>query len=292
MKIGILKKLSPFEFAEPPVVVCKDHTVSQKNFELKRDEKYDLLATFPKPDSEKLPEFYKSEKYISHTDSNSTLFEKAYQRVKSFMLGKKLKWIEDEKKVGGKLLDIGAGTGDFLTEAKKRGWKVSGAEPNSMAREMALKKGIILEEHTRGFIDGEFDVITLWHVLEHVPDLEMQINELSRLLKKDGLLVIAVPNFKSHDAQIYKEHWAAYDVPRHLYHFSRSSIRNIFSQFHFEVISEKGLPFDSFYVSLLSEKYRSGKSNPVKAFFTGFVSNFKARSSGEYSSVVYFLRKS
>lgn len=287
-----MKKLSSFEFLETPEVICKDHTVSHQNFELRREKKYDLLATFPKPENDQLPEFYKSEKYISHTDSNSTLFEKAYQRVKSFMLQKKLKWIEDEKKVGGKLLDIGAGTGDFLTEAKRRGWKVSGAEPNSMARELASKKGIGLKENTREFHYEEFDVITLWHVLEHVPDLEIQIKELSRLLKKDGLLVIAVPNFKSYDAQVYKEHWAAFDVPRHLYHFSRSSIERIFSQFNFKVISEKGLPFDSFYVSLLSEKYSSGRTNPFKAFLTGFVSNFKARSSGEYSSVTYFLKKS
>lgn len=287
-----MKKLSPFEFVENPEVVCKDHTVSYQNFELRREKRYDLLATFPKPENDKLPEFYKSEKYISHTDSNSTLFEKAYQKVKTFMLQKKLKWIEDEKEVGGKLLDVGAGTGDFLAEAKRRGWNVSGAEPNSRAREMASKKGISLKENTGEFLDGEFDVITLWHVLEHVPDLEIQIKELSRLLKKDGLLVIAVPNFKSYDAKVYKEHWAAFDVPRHLYHFSRSSIQTIFSEFDFEVISEKGLPFDSFYVSLLSEKYRSGTSNPVKAFFTGFVSNLKARSSGEYSSVTYFLKKS
>lgn len=287
-----MKRLPSFEFSETPVFVCKDYTVSHKFFELRRDVKLDLLSTFPKPEKENLPEFYKSEKYISHTDSKNTVFEKVYQRVKSFMLQKKLNWLEQEKEGRGNLLDIGAGTGDFLAEANKKGWNVFGAEPNLKARELAFKKDISLREDTASFKDQKFDVISLWHVLEHVPDLEVQINELYRLLKKEGLLVIAVPNFNSYDAKVYKEHWAAFDVPRHLYHFSRSSIGKIFSEFGFQIISEKGLPFDSYYVSLLSEKYRSGRTNPFKAFLTGFISNFKAKSSGEYSSVVYFLRKS
>ena len=287
-----MKNLPPFKFSETPVLICKDFTVSHQIFELKRDAEYDLLGTFPKPAREKLPEFYKSESYISHTDSKKTFFDKVYQKVKSLMLQKKLSWIENIKEKRGNLLDIGAGTGDFLTEAKKRGWKVSGAEPNFTARELALKKGVSLKKDTASFQNEEFDVISLWHVLEHVPDLDVQINELYRLLKKNGLLVIAVPNFKSYDAKIYKEHWAAFDVPRHLYHFSRTSIHKLFSEFGFRVISEKGLPFDSYYVSLLSEKYRSGRSNPFRAFSNGFLSNLKARSTGEYSSVVYFIQKS
>lgn len=286
-----MKKLPAFHFSETSELVCKDYTVSHKFFELKKENEFDLLGTFPRPSKNELPEFYKSEKYISHTDSKNSLFDKVYQNVKSFMLQKKLKWIENEKEGRGKLLDIGAGTGDFLAEAKKKGYQVFGVEPNSGAKELALKKGISLQENTFSFPDEEFDVITLWHVLEHVPDLENQINELFRILKKDGLLVIAVPNFKSHDAKVYEEHWAAFDVPRHLYHFSRTSIQKIFSEFQFQVVEEKGLPFDSFYVSLLSEKYKTGKGNPLKAAFTGFISNQKAKSSGEYSSIAYFLKK-
>jgi predicted SAM-dependent methyltransferase len=132
----------------------------------------------------------------------------------------------------------------------------------------------------------------MWHVLEHVPDLEEQIKELDRLLKPNGLLVIAVPNFKSDDAKKYKENWAAYDVPRHLYHFSPSAIKNIFNSTGFLLTSQKGLFFDSFYVSLLSEKYSSGSGNLLRAGYNGITSNLKARSSGNYSSLAYFLKKS
>lgn len=287
-----MNKNSPFNFSDRPVLVCKDHTVSGRFFELRKNEEYDLLATFPRPERDKLPEYYKSEKYISHTDSKSTFFDKLYHWVKSYMLQKKIGWIENEKENRGKLLDIGAGTGDFLLEAKNKGWKVFGVEPNSRARDLAFEKGLNLIEDTSAFNSEEFDVITLWHVLEHVPDLEEQIIELKRLLKKDGLLLIAVPNFKSYDAKVYQEKWAAYDVPRHLYHFSQTSIKKIFENFSFKLISKKGLLFDSFYVSLLSGKYSNGKSNPLKAGFIGLLSNFKAKFTGEYSSIAYFFEKS
>ena len=285
------KKTAP-NFSDKPFLVCKDHTVSGRFFELYKDEENDLLVTFPRPDKEKLPEYYKSENYISHTDSKESLFDKIYQLVKSFMLQKKLSWIQNKKEHAGKILDIGAGTGEFLLTAKKNGWEIFGVEPNSGARDLASEKGLFLNETTSDFKNSEFDVITLWHVLEHVPDLEEQIKELKRLLKPDGLLVIAVPNYKSYDAKVYKENWAAYDVPRHLYHFSQNSIQNIFRKYDFELIGKKPLLFDSFYVSLLSEKYESGSSNPFRAAFTGLLSNFKAYHTGEYSSLVYFLTKS
>ncbi|WZL90507.1 class I SAM-dependent methyltransferase [Salinimicrobium sp. 3283s] len=281
----------PLEFSEQPVLVCKDHTVSGEFFELRKAKDLDLLATFPQPNLERLPDYYKSESYISHTDSKKGFFDKIYQQVKNLMLSRKLNWIAQEKTGPIKILDVGAGTGDFLLAAKKRRWKVFGAEPNSGARALASKKGVELEEETREFSSGSFDVITMWHVLEHVPNLEEQIEELYRLLKPDGLLVIAVPNFKSDDAQKYKEHWAAYDVPRHLYHFSPSAIEKIFNSSGFLLTSQKGLFFDSFYVSLLSEKYASGTSNVLKAVWKGAISNFKAKSSGNYSSVAYFFRK-
>ncbi|WP_324720202.1 class I SAM-dependent methyltransferase [Salinimicrobium sp. HB62] len=282
----------PLEFSNKTSLTCKDHTVTGEVFELRKAKDLDLLATFPKPDLDKLPAYYKSEKYISHTDSKKGFLDKIYQKVKDLMLSKKLNWIEREKPGQGNILDIGAGTGDFLLAAKKRGWKVFGAEPNSGARNLASKKGLPLIDNTKSFPSHSFDVITMWHVLEHVPDLEEQISELNRLLKPDGLLVIAVPNFKSYDARKYKEFWAAYDVPRHLYHFSPSAMKEIFSSAGFFLTSQKGLFFDSFYVSLLSEKYATGSSNIPKALLTGSISNFKARSTGNYSSLTYFIRKS
>lgn len=269
---------------------CKDHTVSGKEFFLKYNRELDLMATFPRPDSEQLSQFYQSEKYISHTDSRKTFFDKVYHWVKNYMLNKKLDWISEHKKEGT-ILDLGAGTGGFLARAKDRNWEIYGVEPSEAARELALKKGISLFVETKGYQSKSFDVITLWHVLEHVPDLEEQIMELKRLLKDEGLLVIAVPNFKSYDAKKYGENWAAYDVPRHLWHFSRTAVQKIFGRYGFQIIGMKPLIFDAFYVSLLSEKNKGDSGNLLTALFTGLSSNFKARRTGEHSSIVYFLKK-
>ena len=284
--------MQPLKFSEKSVLVCKDHTVSGEQFELREAEDLDLLGTFPRPKIEELPSYYKSENYISHTDSKRSFLDWSYQQVKNFMLQNKIKWINKELPAKGKILDLGAGTGDFLVAAKNNGWEVFGVEPNSKARKLAAQKGIDLLEDVGSLPKQFFEVITLWHVLEHVPNLEKQIEELDRLLKPGGLLVIAVPNYKSYDAQKYKEHWAAYDVPRHLYHFSPHSIKKIFKSKGFELTSQKGLFFDAFYVSLLSEKYRSGSSNILKALSTGLKSNFKAKSTGNYSSLAYFFRRS
>ena len=272
-------------------ITCKDHTVTGEDFELLLDEDREMLITFPRPDKKNLPKYYKSEAYISHTDSTSSLKDKIYQQVKKFMLRKKLNWINKKFPEKGKLLDVGAGTGDFLAVAKKKGWKVKGIEPEISAREKASKKGIKLYEDSTHFKSEKFDVITMWHVLEHVPDLKAQIIELELLLKKNGLLIIAVPNFKSYDAEYYKEFWAAYDVPRHLYHFSRNSFKSVFSGTSFKQSDSKPLVFDSYYVSLLSEKYRSGKTNFLKSLYIGYISNLKAKSTSEYSSIAYFFRK-
>ena len=279
--------------SEEPYFICKDHTVSQKQFELRYNSELDMMVTFPAPEVSELPEFYKSEAYISHTDSKKSVFDKIYQGVKRHMLNRKLRWIEKEKVQPGRILDIGAGTGDFLARAEKKGWEISGVEPSAGARELASKKGILLADNSEGFPSDSFDVITLWHVLEHVPNLEKQIQELDRLLKKDGILIVAVPNFKSFDAYKYKNEWAGFDVPRHLWHFSRNSIERIFTEFSFELVKVEPLKFDSYYVSLLSEN-NSGK-NPfgfVKGLFNGLLSNSIARKTKEYSSVVYFLQKS
>jgi len=273
-------------------ITCKDHTVSGEEFELILDPELDLLVTTPKPDIEALPSYYKSEDYISHTDSKNSITDKVYQSVKKRMLSKKLSWIESLFPEQGKLLDIGAGTGEFLLTAKNNGWEVKGIEPDENARLLAKQKGIKLVPDSAKFKSEKFDVITMWHVFEHVYDLKNQIIELEQLLKKDGLLIIAVPNFKSYDALYYKEYWAAFDVPRHLWHFSRKSFEKLFSGTTLSKFDEKPLLYDSFYVSLLSEKYMTNKSNFLKAFLIGLKSNFKAKKSSEYSSIAYFFRKS
>jgi len=268
----------------------KDHSVSGEIFELRHDETLDLLITHPQPDEANLAKYYESDDYISHTDGKRSLFEKAYQFVKNIALKNKLELINSLQPQKGNLLDIGAGTGDFLNAANAAGWKTIGIEPSEKAQSIAVKKGVSFAMALNELEDHSFDVITMWHVLEHVPDLEHQIAELKRLLKPTGIILIAVPNFHSYDAQHYGKFWAAYDVPRHLWHFSKTAIEKLFSMEGMQL--EKILPmkFDAFYVSLLSEKYKTGKMNFVSAFFTGMKSNLKAGSSKEFSSHIYVIK--
>ncbi len=268
----------------------KDHSVSGETFDLYRDSTLDMLVTFPKPEGAALGRYYESEDYISHTDSKRSLFEKAYHIVKAAALKNKVALVGSFGRSKGKLLDIGAGTGDFLMTAKGAGWEVIGIEPNAKAREAAKQKGVGFVENEEALDDNTFDVITMWHVLEHVPDVNKQIAELKRLIKPNGTVVIAVPNFNSFDAKYYGDFWAAYDVPRHLTHFSKTAIKILFEEQGFRL--EKVLPmkYDAFYVSLLSEKYKNGKMNFVSAFFIGLRSNLKAKRTMEYSSHIYLLK--
>ncbi|RZJ67949.1 MAG: class I SAM-dependent methyltransferase [Flavobacterium sp.] len=268
----------------------KDHSVSGEQFKLYHDTDLDLLYTFPKPEGEKLASYYESDDYISHTDGKRSVFEKVYHFVKKIALKNKLKLVNSLQSSKGNLLDIGAGTGDFLAVAKSDGWKVSGIEPSEKAKSIAVSKGVSFSDATETYPAKSFDAITMWHVLEHVPNPSQQLAELKRLLKPNGVILIAVPNFKSEDAKTYGEHWAAFDVPRHLWHFSKTSIEKLSAQNGLKLEKTLPMPFDAFYVSLLSEKYKKGGMKPVSAFLNGLKSNMKARKTGEFSSLIYVIR--
>lgn len=267
----------------------KDYFNTQENFELLHDPKLDMLVTYPKPKD--LDKYYDSDSYISHTDKKKTIIDKSYQIVKNYNLYRKYKLLDSFQTKNKSLLDIGAGTGSFLEKGIQNNWKVTGVEPNDNARKIAMTKGIQLEKNLKNIPSQKFDVITMWHVLEHLPNLDKQIKEILSKLKKEGYLVIAVPNYKSYDAKKYKKYWAAYDTPRHLWHFSRNSISKLFEMFNVKLVRTKPLYFDSLYVSLLSEKYKTGKLNYITALTTGILSNIKAIRTKEYSSLIYILKK-
>lgn len=274
-------------------ITVKDHSVSSEEFQLVVNNKFGFLETSPQPSSEKLPDYYKSEDYISHTDTRRNLFEKLYHVVRSISLKRKLKLINSFSSEEKNLLDVGCGTGDFLQIAQQNNWTVSGIEPNDKAREIANTKtnnSVYNTEHLLEFSEHSFDIITLWHVLEHLPKLDEHISIIKSLLKEQGTLIIAVPNYKSFDAYYYKNFWAAFDVPRHLWHFSQDSISELFLKENMEVIKTVPMKFDSYYVSLLSEKYKSGRMNIFNAFRVGYKSNLKAKGSGEYSSLIYVIK--
>ena len=281
------------DFSTKPVFIkVKDHSISKENFELLIDDDFQLLKTYPQPSLETLPKYYESEDYISHTDGKRTVFEKLYQKIKSHSLDKKINLINSYHSEKGSLLDIGSGTGDFLALAKNAGWKTTGIEPNEKAKSISISKGVSFVNDLESIKNNRFDVITMWHVLEHVPNIKQQISELKRLLKPNGTIIIAVPNFKSYDANYYKEFWAAYDVPRHLWHFSKTAIEKLFAVQNLKLIKTLPMIFDSFYVSLLSEKYKTGKMNFFKAFYIGLLSNVKAKRTLEYSSHIYIIKNS
>ncbi|CAM1357777.1 class I SAM-dependent methyltransferase [Tenacibaculum xiamenense] len=272
-----------------PYLNCIDYTVSNESYEVMYNEQLDMLVTSPLPKD--LHNYYKSDNYISHTDSKKSLIDKVYQTVKKYALGKKLKLINSFTSNSKNLLDIGAGTGDFLKVCQQDGWYVSGVEPSNDARKIADKKGIFLVDSIEKLSGKKFDVISLWHVLEHITNIHDYIKEIKNLLTDNGTLIIAVPNYKSYDANYYKEHWAAYDVPRHVWHFSKTSIHKIFNFHQMKVSKILPMKFDSYYVSLLSEKYKTGKMNPVKAFFIGLKSNMKAKAENNYSSLIFIIKK-
>ena len=237
-------------------LTVKDYSVSQETFDLYHDEDLDMLITYPQPSLENLGKYYESVDYISHTDSKRSLFEKCYHFIKSIALKNKLNLVNSLQPEKGNILDIGAGTGDFLSVVKENGWNTIGVEPSEKAKAIAKKKGVSFVEQTSELENNSLDVITMWHVLEHVPNLDNQIKELKRLLKPNGSLIIAVPNFKSFDAKHYGNFWAAYDVPIHFWHFSKSAIKKLFAKEDMKLVQVLPMKFDSFYVSLLSEKYK------------------------------------
>jgi SAM-dependent methyltransferase len=271
------------------VIKAKDFLVSGKEFEILWNPELECLQTSPAPDN--LEAYYKSTEYISHSDRSETFIEKVYQRAKKSNLKRKLRLIERLQKGIGTIMDVGTGTGDFLKYAQMNGWEVYGVEPNDHARERAHQKGVSVYRSLAAQKEPAYDVITFWHVFEHLKNPEESIEEVSAALNPGGWLVIAVPNYRSFDARFYKEYWAGYDVPRHLWHFSKDSIRHLFASKGYELLKVVPLWLDAFYVSWLSETYRKNALAPIKGFLIGFLSNLFGLFSGEYSSHIYILQK-
>ncbi len=273
-------------------LICEDHLVSHESFALVKCPKCQLIFTNPRPDNESLHKYYKSDQYVSHTSKGNSLINVIYKIVRSYTLKAKRKLIEKYVHTGT-VLDFGCGTGDFLSTCEKAGWTGFGLEVDHDARKIASTKvrGSVVDD-LKALPEGEkFDIITAWHVIEHVSDLKGTLKGLRKKLSKNGFLIIAVPNANSYDASHYKEQWAAYDVPRHLYHFSTDSLKTLLKTTKFKVETVLPVKVDAYYVSLLSEKYITGKTRLFKAFFQGLRSNKKALKTGEYSSLVYVITK-
>lgn len=271
----------------------KDEFLSKEDFHICECLSCGLLYTMPRPSKDKIGAYYKSEEYYSHQENKKGFIPKVYEAVKKVNLKYKYK-LATYGINQGKLLDIGCGVGDFLHTAEEHEWDCTGVEPSEEAKFIArkrIKANVITSDEMEQIPDVTFDLITMWHVLEHVDDLKWQVDQLERLVKPQGRIVIAVPNYKSYDAQFYKELWAAYDVPRHLSHFNKTTLTKIFKSKGLELIKTEKLIWDAYYISYMSEQYKHHSLPLLKGAFRGLVSNMKARRSGEWSSMVYIFER-
>ncbi len=273
-----------------PFLVCKDHTVSKEDFNIVSCKSCGFKFTNPRPDDSVIGDYYKAESYVSHTNTKKGIINRLYHFVRNYTLKKKVALVSSYVS-RGTILDYGCGTGMFLGACKKAGWKTYGMEPDDDARKIASELGLNLFSDKRRIntyiTDTKFSAITLWHVLEHVTDMCDTLSFFKTHLDKDGVLIIAVPNHVSYDAKHYKENWAAYDVPRHLHHFELKSMKTLLENNGFSLRETLPMKFDSFYVAMLSEKYKTGSINLFKAFFTGLRSNLKAKATSDFSSTIY-----
>lgn len=274
----------------------KDYSITKEVFDLQKCISCNYLYTSPAPDINAIARYYASDVYISHTDSKKGVIDKLYQLVRKRTIAGKRKLIASFiNRSNGAILDYGCGTGAFLHEMKVNGWEVGGIEPDAGARakaEQIIGAPIGVPSNLSSFPDATYDVITMWHVLEHVHDLHGAIYQLKRVLKPEGKIFVAVPNHESYDANFYGSFWAAYDVPRHLHHFSPFAMKNLMEKNGLKIIAKKGMWFDSFYVSMLSEKYKAGRINYFKALCSGLVSNLVAFFKVEKcSSLIYVISK-
>lgn len=274
----------------------KDYFITKDSFIVYACMSCRVLFTYPFPEPDILySKYYKSENYLSHNKKTSDLFSKLYRIVQRINIRKKLRLLEDiNQSREKKILEVGAGIGDFLAACRNQGWKCFGIEPSDQARQVAKEfNKLDLLDSINKVGEMGFSIITLWHVLEHVPDLNETLQKLKSYLADNGRLIIAVPNHNSFDAKHYKQFWAGYDVPRHLYHFNKKSLTSIMQSNGFRLIKTKPMIFDSFYVSLLSEKYRHNNLiiNYLKGFWNGLVSNITSIFTKESSSIIFIFQK-
>ena len=271
----------------------KDCSNTQEEFTIVSCETTNFLFTNPRPKEKDISKYYDFEDYISHSNKKNDFISKLYHLVRSFSIKRKYKLIS--KLISSKkILDVGSGTGEFLSYMKIKKFDTYGVEIAKKARELSIKNhGLIVKDSLSSLKEKNFDIITMWHVLEHVYDLDGYMKKIKSLLNDNGILIIAVPNHKCFDQKFYGKHWAGWDVPLHLWHFDKDSMLKLSNKYDFEISSIHPLYFDSFYVSLLSSKYKHNSSKLVQSFIIGLYSNLIAKfKTGEYSSLIYVLKKS
>ena len=275
-------------------IMTQDFLITNEKFKITEDKETRVLKTTPTPKEEDLPSYYSSEAYASHQERANTPVLWAYMRVRKIAMKSKIKLISTFSTKTGALLDFGCGLGGFLSATHAKGWSSYGIEPHQKAKTKAKKISGREVYSTIGEAqktNKKYDVITLWHSLEHVVGLGKTIRFLYNSTKKEGKVVVAVPNHQSFDAKHYKNFWAAYDTPRHIWHFDQKSITNVFKKQGFFLERKRLMMWDAFYISILSEKNKRSRAIYFKAAVIGVISNFLSLFTGESSSITYVFSK-
>ena len=281
------------------VLSANDHLVTGRKFDILKNPETTILETHPRPTKEELPTYYDSENYTSHNDKSAGIVSFCYRIIKSISTRRKIRIGQNSLSKNTpqnkpRLLDVGCGTGDFLYSCLKKGWQINGIENNKNAKNNSRTEvsSFIFDDFE--FLKSQperFDIITMWHSLEHITDLKQTIVDMKKLLTNKGVIVVACPNHKSFDAMFYKESWAAYDLPRHLWHFDKDSISKLFVEHNMQLTKTLPMYWDSFYISILSEKIISKKNKFLKGVIVGLLSNVSAMFSKEHSSLIYVFNK-
>ena len=254
-----------------------DHSVSKETFRLCKCSNCDLIFTNPRPDEETIGKYYEFDDYISHQDKSNNLTNTVYKQVRKITIKGKIELLNQYSPENAEVLDYGCGTGYFLQTAQNKGYRTSGIEPNDKAREIASSFGLEISKNLDEIESSKkYDIITLFHVLEHVHGMRNTLKKLINRLKKNGTLIIAVPNIDSWDSQNYKNHWAALDVPRHLYHFNQKSMSFLADEMKLSIVNKKPMPFDSYYVSILSENHQFPDQSTLKTYLKAIKNGIKS----------------
>ena len=277
-----------------PYISAKDYTVSHETFSIHQCENCKLLVTSPRPDDRDLYKYYLSDNYLSHSNKPKGIFDRIYRVTRRIAVNWKVGLIQTFRKEKISILDFGCGTGHFLKACHDQKWNITGVEPSDSARQLSSSLLNIPIHKTLDEVHDQFDVITLWHVLEHIPDLTEKFQQLLSKLKINGTIFIAVPNHKSNDAVEYKQHWAGFDVPRHLWHFNQHALQTFTQVNNSKIVAIVPMKLDAFYVSILSENYKQdqkGIQQFLRGILSGLRSNLKAKRTSEYSSLIYVVQK-
>jgi 2-polyprenyl-3-methyl-5-hydroxy-6-metoxy-1,4-benzoquinol methylase len=271
----------------------EDFFLTREQFAIYQCSRCGFRFTNPRPDSESVKTYYQAKDYLSHNSNRKALIPLAYRFVQQYSIRYKFNIVRKVSS-GTRILDVGSGTGEFLHYCRRKEWSCFGVEPAEIVRETSIRNYSLNIESTLfsdRFSTGTFDCITFWHVLEHIHDLDKTIRKVKSLLKKEGALLIALPNSSSFDARHYKKYWAAYDLPRHLYHFTEQTVQVLSNKYGFHCVGSVPLKLDAFYISILSEKYMKTVFWPISALVSGIRSNLWARKPGYgHSSTIFILK--